>query len=128
MPTEPSINELIKEVYDLFSSFKEKLENPNYLQIESTLEQLIKSQEDMRESISELKKTLLNPYDGVVIENKRNTDYRIELEKWFKEYDKLEDEHRELMRWKTMVTRTAIAIFTASGGVISFLLSKYFEM
>mgnify|MGYP001551684659 CR=1 FL=1 len=128
MSDEKSVNELIKDLYELFSSFKEKLENPNYIQFESTLEQITKSQDEMRESISELKKTLLNPYDGVVIENKRNTEYRIELEEWFKEYDKLEDEHRELMRWKTMVTRTAIAIFTASGGIISFLLSKYFEI
>ena len=74
MPTERSPQEMILELYDLFSSFKRRIEDPNYIHIENTLEKLVDNQNEMKEEIRGLKKQLLNPFDGVIVENKKNSE------------------------------------------------------
>ena len=72
-PEDRNPKELIEELLTLFSSFKTRIEDPNFVQIEVTLKQLVDNQNEMKDEIRELKKQLLNPYDGVVIESKKNT-------------------------------------------------------
>lgn len=118
MNQDRSPQEMILELYDLFSSFKRRIEDPNYIQIENTLEKLVENQDEMKKELKELKKQLLSPFDGVIVENKKNSEFRLEMEK-------IIEEHRSLVRWKNMVVKVLIAILTASGAVASFILSKY---
>jgi hypothetical protein len=118
---------MILELYDLFSSFKRRIEDPNYIQIENTLEKLVENQNEMKEEIRGLKKQLLNPFDGVIVENKKNTEFREEQEAWKIERDKLIEEHKHLMRWKRGVVKVLIALLTASGAVVTFFLTKYYQ-
>lgn len=127
MPIERSPQEMILELYDLFSSFKRRIEDPNYIQIENTLEKLVENQNEMKEEIRGLKKQLLNPFDGVIVENKKNSEFREEQEAWKVERDKLIEEHKHLMRWKNGVVKVLIAILTASGAIVTFFLTKYFQ-
>lgn len=126
MNQERSPQEMILELYDLFSSFKRRIEDPNYIQIENTLEKLVENQDEMKNEIRELKKQLLNPFDGVIVENKKNSEFRENQELWKVEMDKIIEEHKSLVRWRNNVTKVAIALLTASGAVLSFFLSKYF--
>ena len=119
--------EMILELYDLFSSFKRRIEDPNYIQIENTLEKLVENQNEMKEEIRGLKKQLLNPFDGVIVENKKNTEFREEQEAWKVERDKLIEEHKHLMRWKAGAVKVLIAALTASGAVVTFFLTKYYQ-
>jgi len=118
---------MILELYDLFSSFKRRIEDPNYIHIENTLEKLVENQNEMKEEIRGLKKQLLNPFDGVIVENKKNSEFRKEQEDWRVERDKLIEEHRSLMRWKNGVVRVIIALLGTSGAIVTFLLRKYFQ-
>lgn len=127
MSQDRSPQEMILELYDLFSSFKRRIEDPNYIQIENTLEKLVENQNEMKEEIRGLKKQLLNPFDGVIVENKKNSEFREEQENWKVERNKLIEEHKHLMRWKTSVVKFGIAILTASGAIISFFLTKYLQ-
>jgi hypothetical protein len=127
MNQERSPQEMILELYDLFSSFKRRIEDPNYIQIENTLEKLVENQNEMKNEIRELKKQLLNPFDGVIVENKKNSDFRESQEDWKVELDLIIEEHKELVRWKNTVQKVLIAILTASGAIITFFLSKYFK-
>lgn len=127
MNQDRSPQEMILELYDLFSSFKRRIEDPNYIQIENTLEKLVENQNEMKGEIRELKKQLLNPFDGVIVENKRNSEFRELQENWKLEMDKIIEEHKSLLRWKNNVQKIGIAILTASGAVISFFLSKYIQ-
>jgi len=127
MAPERSPQEMILELYDLFSSFKRRIEDPNYIQIENTLEKLVENQNEMKEEIRGLKKQLLNPFDGVIVENKKNSEFREEQEAWKVERDRLIEEHKHLMRWKTSVVKFAIATLTASGAIITFFLTKYLQ-
>jgi hypothetical protein len=127
MSQERTPQEMILELYDLFSSFKRRIEDPNYIQIENTLEKLVENQNEMKEEIRGLKKQLLNPFDGVIVENKKNTEFREEQEAWKVERDKLIEEHKHLMRWKNGTVKVLIALLTASGAIVTFFLTKYYQ-
>ena len=127
MNQDRSPQEMILELYDLFSSFKRRIEDPNYIQIENTLGKLMENQNEMKEEIKGLKKQLLNPFDGVIVENKKNSEFRQEQEDWIVERDKLIEEHKSLVRWKNGVVKVLIALLGTSGAVVTFLLRKYFQ-
>jgi len=122
--------ELIDELYTLFSSFKTRIEDPNYIQIEHTLKQLVDNQDDMKHEIRELKRQLLNPYDGVVIESKKNTEFRLNNEKEVNEYrvkfEELRDSHNALLSWKSNFVKVSLVVITGMGGFITFLLNRLF--
>lgn len=117
--------EMVLELYELFSSFKKRIEDPNYIQIENTLEQLVISQNEMKDEIRTLKKQLLNPFDGVIVENKKNSEFRQLQEEWAKDREKLIEEHKSLVRWKTSITKIGIAVLTSAGAILTWFLSKY---
>jgi|TARA_R110000765_G_scaffold426566_1_gene542656 hypothetical protein len=119
--------ELIEELMTLFSSFKTRIEDPNFVQIEVTLKQLVSNQDDMKLEIRELKRQLLNPYDGVIIESKKNTEFRHEHEEFLDKFYELRDEHNNLLSWKANFVKIALTIITAAGGTIVLLLNKIFE-
>jgi peptidoglycan hydrolase CwlO-like protein len=125
MSQERNAQEMVLELYELFSTFKKRIEDPNYIQIENTLNQLVENQNEMKTEIRELKKQLLNPFDGVIVENKKNSEFREAQEAWMKERDELIEEHKELVRWKTTITKVAIALATSLGAIITWVLSKY---
>jgi len=127
MNQERSPQEMILELYDLFSSFKRRIEDPNYIHIENSLEKLIENQNEMKDEIRGLKKQLLNPFDGVIVENKKNSEFRMEQEAWIVERDKLIEQHKDLVRWKNGAVKVLIALVTASGAVITFLLRTYLK-
>ena len=122
--------ELNDEVYTLFSSFKNRIEDPNYIQIEHTLKQLVDNQDDMKHEIRELKRQLLNPYAGVVIESKKNTEFRQSREKieddFRIKFEELRDSHNALLNWKSNFVKVSLVVISAMGGLITFLLNKLF--
>jgi hypothetical protein len=121
-----SSTDLINEMYDMFSNFKKRIEDPDYVQLENMLNQLMKNQLEMKEEMRNIKLKLLNPYDGIVVESRKNTEWREDKEDKEEEYDKLIEEHNALMRWKTLVQKVALGILTGLGGLITFLITKYF--
>lgn len=123
---EKNPKELIEELMTLFSSFKTKIEDPNFIQIEATLKQLMENQNDMKSEIREIKRQLLNPYDGVIVESKKNTEFRQEQEEFIEKFNELRDEHNELLAWKANFIKVTLAIISAAGGTIAFLLNKIF--
>lgn len=128
MSQDKTPKELIEELYGLFASFKQRMEDPNFIQVENTLSQLMENQMEMKSELRELKKQLLNPYDGVIVETRKNTDFRLEQEKAQKEYEALVEEHKSLVRFKSNATKFGLAILTSAGAVIAFFLNKWFGL
>ena len=62
--SEKTNSELVRELLEAFSSLKQKMEDPNYVHLEASINQLIENQKEMRQDLADLKKRLLNPYDG----------------------------------------------------------------
>ena len=124
MPNDKSNSELVRELLEAFTSLKAKMEDPNYVQLEASIKQVIENQSDMKEDVSELKKRLLNPYDGAIVEISKNTDFRKEQERNQNAYDKLVDEHKALIQWKSTYTKIFWTIFTAAIGVIGYMITN----
>lgn len=122
---EKTSKEIVEELYQMFSSFKQKMEDPNHIQLENTLNQLVENQMDMKTEMKELKRQLLNPFDGVIVETKKNKEYINKLQEKEDEWSEILEEHRALVRWKSNVTRFGLGIVGALGAVISFLLNKF---
>ena len=121
-----SPKELIEDLYALFASFKKRIEDHNYIQIENSIQTMVKNQEDLKTEVKELKRQLLNPFDGVIVETKKNTEFRKDSEAFQMTRNELIEEHKTLMRWKSTVTKVALGILTSAGAVLTWLLSKYF--
>lgn len=69
--------------------------------------------------MSFVKKTLLDPNDGLIVKINKNTEHREDAET---DLDDLRDTIKELTSWKNTVTRVLWVIFTAMVGVITKLM------
>jgi len=124
MNGEKSNQEIVSELLLAFSSLKQKMEDPSYIGLENSINQLIQNQNDMKADMSELKSRLLNPYDGAIVEIRKNTDFRQEWEKKKTELDKLQEEHRDLIKWKSSFVKIFWTIFTTAVGVMAYMLTN----
>lgn len=122
---EKTSKEIVEELYQMFSSFKQKMEDPSHIQLENTLNQLVENQMDMKTEMKELKRQLLNPFDGVIVETKKNKEYINKLQEKENEWAEILEEHRAIVRWKSNVTRFGFGVVGVLGAVISFLLNKF---
>lgn len=120
-----SPKELVQELYEMFSSFKQRMEDPSYIQLENTLSQLVENQMEMKQEMKELKRQLLNPFDGVIVETRKNTEYVKALQAKEEEFNKLIEQHKSLVSWKSNMIKFGITSLTVIGGIITFLLNKY---
>jgi len=115
--------ELVKELIDAFSELKTKLEDPNRVYLESSIKQLIENQNEMKDAISSLKKEILNPYSGVVVETIKNTEFRQKMEEKGDLGIDLLTEHKELMKWKSTITKMGWMVITTIFGILAFLIT-----
>jgi len=79
---------------------------------------MAKAINEMKEDISELKFTLLNPEAGVIVKVNKNTDRTVDHEERISE---LEEEYiriDELVRFKETASKVLWIIFTALVGII----------
>jgi len=119
-----SNEELIRELIESFANLKQKMEDPNYIHLDTSIQQLIKNQEDMKKDMSDLKERLLSPYDGAIVEIRKNTEFRQEQEKKERDYEKLLQEHNDLVKWKSNFVRAFWVLFTTASGVIAYILTN----
>ncbi len=124
MANDKSNSELVRELLEAFTSLKAKMEDPNYVQLEASIKQVIDNQSDMKEDVSELKKRLLNPYDGAIVEISKNTQWRKQQERDERDYEKLVDQHKDLVKWKSTFTKVFWTLFTTTVGVIAYMITN----
>ena len=76
----------------------------------------------MHEDLRLIKKQLLDPEDGIVVRVNKNTEFRKKKEEAERDYSKIIDEHKELMSWKTTVTKFLWIIISSIAGIIVAML------
>ena len=89
------------------------------------LKQMQRDIESMKDDISDMKYTLLNPEDGVIVSTNKNTDFRNKMESNEKEFQSQMQEVEELKRWKQGVTRALWIIFGTLASVIIRMLMMH---
>lgn len=122
-----SNEELIRDLIESFANLKQKMEDPSYIHLDTSIKQLIQNQEEMKSDMSDLKSRLLNPYDGAIVEIRKNTEFRQEKEKQEREFDKLVEEHKDLVKWKSIFSKAFWVLFTTGAGVIAYILTEIFN-
>ena len=88
------------------------------------LKQMQKDMEELKEDMSDLKYTLLNPENGVIVNTNKNTEFRQELQSGEKDFQNRLAEVEELKRWKEGVTKALWILFGGLAAVIIKLLSE----
>jgi len=121
---EKSNEELLKELMIAFTSLKQKMEDPNYIALDNSMKNMLENQRDMKSDVKDLKRKLLNPIDGVIVNTNKNTEFRLDYLKLQDERDKLEDDVKHLLSWKSSYIKIFWALFTAALGVLTFLIGE----
>lgn len=75
------------------------------------LKQMQTDMSELKEDISEMKYTLLNPDNGVIVNTNKNTEYRMQLQANQKEFDEKMLELENIKRWRDGVNRALWIIF-----------------
>ena len=121
---EKTNEQILKDLIQAFSSLKQKMEDPNYAALDSQMRNMLENQKDMKADVKDLKKRLLNPFDGVIVNTNKNTEFREEYERLQNERDQLESNVQQLIKWKGTYLKVFWAIFTAALGIITFLIGE----
>ena len=87
--------------------------------------QLQKDFEHVKEDISDLKYTLLNPEDGVIVNTNKNSEFRIHESSRKREYDEYIGELKDLLAWKAGVTRALWIIFGSLVAIVGRMLFEH---
>ena len=88
------------------------------------LKQMARDFENMKEDISDLKYTMLNPDNGLIVNTNKNTDFRHIMQSGDKDFQLKLVELQELKRWKEGVTKALWILFAGLAGVIIKLFSE----
>lgn len=86
------------------------------------LKQMAKDFENMKEDLSDLKYTLLNPENGVIVNTNKNTDFRKKIESGEEKFQQQVIEVEDLKRWKNGVNKALWILFTVVAGIIIRML------
>lgn len=89
------------------------------------LKQMQRDMGDMKDDISDLKYTLLNPDNGVIVSTNKNTDFRVEMQANEKDFRNQMLELEELKRWKNGVTKALWIIFGTIVIIIFQMLTQH---
>ena len=119
-----SSQEILQELMNAFSSLKQKMEDPNYIALDNSMKNLTENQRDMKRDLKDLKNAMLNPFDGVIVNTNKNTEFRKEYERLEEERDKLQEDVNHLLKWKGMYVKIFWALFTAALGILTFLIGE----
>ena len=123
MPQEKSNSELVRELITSFTQLKEKFEDPNRIYLEKSIKHLMDNQAEMKTQISDLKRELLNPRTGVVVETIKNTEFREKVEDRGDSGIDLLTEHKELIKWKANINKAFWLMLTTVLGILAFLIT-----
>jgi len=86
-----------------------------------------KDVEALKENMSDLKYTLLNPETGVIVKTNVNTVFRNKLELGEKEFTNNMLEVKDLKRWRDGVNKALWIIFATLFGVVIKILSEILQ-
>lgn len=126
--TKSSTNkELLQNLVDRLDTIEKHMPNGEMVVIMNHIETMMEKQEKMYQDLSEMKKTLLNPDNGVVVRVNKNTEFREEQEDKERDFDKLFREHYQLMTFKSNITKFLWLILSSITASIVMLWTKIFN-
>lgn len=80
---------------------------------------------ELKEDISDMKYTLLNPDDGVIVKTNQNTEFRQSMQANEKDFQKQMTELEDIKRWKEGVTKALWIIFGSLVAIVARILMMH---
>ena len=87
-----------------------------------------KDVESLKQDMSDLKYTLLNPEDGVIVKTNQNSSFRRRLEGNEKDFSDKMLQVKDLKKWKDGVNKALWIIFATLFGVVIKLVSEVIKL
>ena len=109
--------QILETVLSELASIKKQMPN-------GELKQMQRDMEKVTQDLSDLKYTLLNPDNGVIVNTNKNTDFRKTLQAEEKEFQTKLIELENLKSWKDGVSKALWIIFASLAGLILRALSQ----
>ena len=118
-----SQKEVLERILIEISAMKTKLPNGELKRMEESIRDLRDNYTTLKEDVSDIKYTLLNPEDGIIVRVNKNTDWRHEREDKQTYYDKIVTDFEKMKDWKEGVTKALWIVFTSLVGIVGYILS-----
>ena len=112
----------LEKILEELVTMRAKLPNGELKVIQSSIDDLKRSQSEMKSDVSEMKKRLLDPETGVVVRLNQHTQYIEEKKNLEDYYDEIIDQHKELLSWKNTMTKAMWIVFTALVGILTKMM------
>tara|TARA_B100001564_G_C20599565_1_gene652027 strand:+ start:400 stop:783 length:384 start_codon:yes stop_codon:yes gene_type:complete len=116
--------DLIEKILKEIGSMKTKLPNGELKRMEQTINGLHEFQQDLKEDFSDIKYTLLNPENGVIVRVNKNTEFRQDSQEMPEEMIELKLEISKLQDWKSGVVKALWVLFSGLIGVLGWIFSE----
>lgn len=116
--------DLIEKILKEIGSMKNKLPNGELKRMEQTINGLHEFQQDLKEDFSDIKYTLLNPENGVIVRVNKNTEFRQDSQEMPEEMIELKLEISKLQDWKSGVVKALWVLFSGLIGVLGWIFSE----
>ena len=125
MATTKTQAQILESILHEISEMKTKLPNGELKRMEQSIQEMKENYIDIKEDVSEIKYTLLNPENGVIVRVNRNTEFRLEKERKEEQYENKIKELEKMLDWKEGVNRALWILFTSVIGLIFFSLQSF---
>ena len=103
----------LRMILEELRNMRSHLPNGELKILQSNMDELRESQKTMKDDLSELKKKLLDPNDGVIVRVNENTKFRLQEEDRFEDYMKINVDVQDLKKWQGGVNKALWIIFGA---------------
>ena len=115
--------DILEQILSEIATMKTKLPNGELKRMEESIRDLRDNYTTLKEDVSDIKYTLLNPEDGIIVRVNKNTDWRHDREHKQEYYDKIVTDFEKMKDWKESVTKALWIVFTALVGIVGYILS-----
>jgi hypothetical protein len=124
MTREDQNSVLMKQILEELLKLKSDMPNGELKRMQDGIEDLKKDQRSLKDDISDLKKKLLDPDDGVIVKVNENTKFRIQEEGRFEDYLQFNADIQNIKKWQGGVNKALWIIF---GAIVALALKVIFE-
>jgi len=107
-----------KEILEQIEELRGKLPNGQLTLLKKSVEDLQLDHKELRDSIRDLKKSLLDPDNGVVVRVNKNSEFRREREDSSEKLSTLFEQVSNLIQWKDSISKILWILFTAIIGLV----------
>ena len=104
---------MMKQIIDDLQTIKSSLPNGEIKVLKTNIDEMKESQKAMKEDLSDIKKKLLDPNDGVIVKVNENTRFRIQEENRYDDYMKMNVDVQDLKKWQSGINKAMWIVFGA---------------